>query len=154
MAHFYLVENYEFIEHTADIGIRVKGKDLKGLFKNAALAMFDIIAERGSRFKVPVCPAGRQGSRFKEITIKQRADDLEELFVNWLNELLSLSATKGLIFVDFAISKLDKNNLQAALIGESIKNYRVNTEIKAATYHQLKIEKAKSGWQAEVIFDV
>ena len=151
---FYFVENYELIEHTADIGIRVKGKDLKGLFKNAALAMFDIIAERGSRFKVPVCPAGRQGSRFKEITIKQRADDLEELFINWLNELLSLSATKDLIFSGFKIEKLGKNNLEATLFGDDIKNYKVNTEIKAATYHQLKIEQTVSGWEAEIIFDV
>ena len=148
------MKNYEFIEHTADIGIRVKGDDLKELFKNAALAMFDIMAEKKSGIK-PCLPAGRhQVSSIKEIMIKQKAENLEELFINWLNELLSLSATKELIFSDFKINKLDENNLQAAVIGEDIKNYKVNTEIKAATYHQLKIEKSQSGWQAEVIFDV
>ncbi|MFH1640350.1 MAG: archease [Candidatus Omnitrophota bacterium] len=39
-------KNYELIEHTADIGIKVKGKDLNQLFRNFALAMFDIIAEK------------------------------------------------------------------------------------------------------------
>jgi len=39
------MKDYEVIEHTADIGIRVKAKDPAGLFKNAAAAMFDIIAE-------------------------------------------------------------------------------------------------------------
>jgi SHS2 domain-containing protein len=74
---------YELIEHTADIGIRVKGKDLKELFKNAASAMFDIIAE-----KKPQATSHRlQATR---IIVKQRADNLEELFINWLNELLSL----------------------------------------------------------------
>ena len=155
------MKNYELIEHTADIGIRVKGKDLEGLFKNAALSMFDIIAERSSKFLlVPARPAGGrqagkvQSSRFKEITIKQKAENLDELFINWLNELLSLSATKELIFSDFKINKLDENNLQAVAVGDSIKNCKVNTEIKAATYHQLKIEETKFGWQAEVIFDV
>ena len=137
-------KTYELIEHTADVGIKVKGNDLKELFRNAAAAMFDIIAEK----KEP------EIKKQAEIKIKQKADDLEELFVNWLNELLSLSATKELIFSGFQINKIDKNTLQAVAMGEDIKNYKVNTEIKAATYHQLKLEQAKTGWQAEVILDV
>jgi len=146
MAHhkFPPLKNYELIEHTADIGIRVKGKDLKSLFKNSASAMFDIIAERKESSVI----------KQKKIKIEQKADNLEELLVNWLNELLSLSATKELIFSEFRINKIDKNTLQAVVIGEDIKNYRVNTEVKAATYHQLKLEEAKGGLQAELIFDV
>ena len=140
-------KSYKLIEHTPDIGIRAKAKDLKGLFKNITLAMFDIIAEKKDT-KIQ----GHQDTR--NISIKQKADNLEELLVNWLNELLSLSATKELIFSDFQINKLDNNSLQAIAIGEDIKNYKLNTEIKAATYHELKLEKTKLGWQAEVIFDV
>jgi len=138
------VKTYEIIEHTADIGIRVKGNDLKDLFQNLASAMFDIIAEK------------KDSSVIKQtkIKIEQKADNLEELLVNWLNELLSLSATKELIFFEFRINKIDKNTLQAIVIGGDIKNYRVNTEVKAATYHQLKLKEAKAGWQAELIFDV
>ena len=138
------MDNYELIEHTADIGIRVKADNLDDLFKNAALAMFDIMAKR----QTPTIAGQTQ------IEIKQKADDLEELFVNWLNELLCLSATKELIFCAFQINKLDENTLKAIAIGSNIKNYRVNTEIKAATYHQLKLKNDESGWQAEVIFDV
>jgi len=138
------MKDYELIEHTADIGIRVKGCDLKDLFKNSALAMFDITAQK----KQPVT------KKQEKIIIKQKADDLEELFVNWLNELLSLSSTKELIFSDFQINKLERNSLEANVIGESMKNYKINTEIKAATYHQLKLKNDESGWQAEVIFDV
>ncbi|MDP2941166.1 MAG: archease [Candidatus Omnitrophota bacterium] len=138
------MKSYELIEHTADIGIRVKGKDLKQLFKNAALAMFEIIGERKNK-ELP----GQE-----TIAIEQSAQGLDELFVNWLNELLSLSATKELIFSDFQIKNLDQHRLQAVAAGSSIKNYRINTEIKAATYHQLKIERSKGGWVAEVIFDV
>lgn len=139
--------NYELIEHTADIGIRLKAKDLKGLFKNSALAMFDIIAEKKS-------PVTAHRSPVKKIIVKQKSNNLEELFVNWLNELLSLSATKELIFSDFTINKLNENVLKAVVIGNDMKNYKVNTEIKAATYHELKLEQTSSGWQAEVIFDV
>ncbi|MFH1507105.1 MAG: archease [Candidatus Omnitrophota bacterium] len=136
-------KDYEIIEHTADIGIRVKARDPKELFVKTALSMFDIIAQPEIESK----PS-------KDIEIKLKAGDLDELFVTWLNELLSLSATKELIFSVFRIKKIGKNNLDAIVSGSDIKNYRLNTEIKAATYHQLKLEETESGWLAEVIFDV
>ncbi|MBU4346423.1 MAG: archease [Candidatus Omnitrophica bacterium] len=138
------MKNYQIIEHTADIGIRVKARDLKELFKNAARAMFDIMAET----------IEKKSQRTEKFALKQRAADREELFINWLNELLSLSATQGLVFKDFKIERLDEGSIEAIVTGNDIKSYKVNTEIKAATYHELKLEKASSGWQAEVIFDV
>ncbi|MDI6606278.1 MAG: archease [Candidatus Omnitrophota bacterium] len=138
------MKNYEFIEHTADIGIRVKGDDLKALFTNAALAMFEIIAEKKTPAKTTL----------KSIKIKQQAENPEGLFINWLNELLSLSAARSLIFSDFKINILDNKNLEAVANGEEISNFRVNTEIKAATYHQLKLKEEGGRWIAEVIFDV
>ena len=141
---FYFMKNYELIEHTADVGIRVKGDDLEGLFENAALAMFDIIAEKKNL----------ESKNKEKIKIKQKADNIDELFVNWLNELLSLSATKEKIFCEFKFRNLDERNLEAEVYGCDIKEYKINTEIKAATYHELKLEKTGSGWQAEVIFDV
>jgi len=138
------LKNYELLEHTADIKIRVTAGDLKDLFKNSAAAIFDIIAERKH-----IEPAPQ-----KKVSLKQSADTLDELFINWLNELLSLYAVKELVFFDFKIKKLDKHNLQAEAVGENIKYYRINTEIKAATYHDLKLSRTKSGWEAEVILDV
>jgi SHS2 domain-containing protein len=147
-------KNYELIEHTADIGIRIRTKDLKELFKKSALAMFDIIAEKKSLNQCFRMGTSSHQPPVKKIIIKQEANNLDELFINWLNELLSLSATKEMIFFDFKIDKLDDVSLNSQAIGCDIGNYKVNTEIKAATYHKLRIEKAKSGWVAEVIFDV
>ena len=36
---------YRFIDHTADLGIVVRGEDPKELFRNAALALVDIVVE-------------------------------------------------------------------------------------------------------------
>ena len=138
------MKSYELIEHTADIRIKIKGRDLKALFRNAGLAIFQISAERKSK----------KAEKYKEISIKQKAQTLEELFINWLNELLSLSAVKGLIFEDLKIIEIDTSNLKAIAFGRDIKDYKVNTEIKAATYHKLSIKKTASGRQAEVILDV
>ena len=139
-----LVKNYEIIEHTADIGIRVKGASLDRIFKNAALALFDMMADKHTSAR----------SRRRVIRIKQTADTLEELFINWLNELISLSQTKEVIFTDFKINALDARTIEARGIAGDIADYYVHTEVKAATYHQLMLTKNRNGWQAEVIFDV
>lgn len=138
------MKTYELIEHTADIGIRVKGGSLKELFRNAGLAIFQISADKREI----------NNKKLHKLSIVQKADNLEELFINWLNELLSLSAVKELIFEDFKIKKINEFGLEATAAGSDMDNYKVNTEIKAATYHQLKIEKKLTGWQAEVILDV
>jgi SHS2 domain-containing protein len=93
-----MVDIYELIEHTADIGIRVKAKDLKDLFRNAGLAIFQISAEKKKIKQI----------KPHNLTIIQKADNLEELFINWLNELLSLSSSKGLIFEEILIKKINE----------------------------------------------
>ena len=137
-------KNYEFIEHTADICIRVKGATLEDLFKNTALAMFEIIAEEKS-------PPHKN---LEKIILEQKAENIDELFINWLNELLSLSSAKELVFSSFKIEIIDQKILKAEAHGSSYKDYNVLTEIKAATYHELTIKKVPSGWEAQVIFDV
>jgi len=139
------MKDYELIEHTADVGIKVSGKDLKEIFIKAARAMFDIIAEPCS-----VCCK----LKFKNIDIKEEAQDEEQLLVEWLNELLSLSEAKELIFDKFQINNLTQNQLVVVASGYPRENYKINTEIKAATYHELKIEETKDGFKAQVIFDV
>ena len=139
-----MAKHYEVIEHTADIGIRVKARDLSGLFKAAGLAIFELSAQ-----KLPT-----KDKQLHKISIGQKGADIEELFVNWLNELLSLSSAEGVIFEDLHIEKMENNEIDAVAIGSDIKNYKVNTEIKAATYHELSVKNDKSGWTAEVIFDV
>jgi len=138
------MKKYEILEHTADIGIRIEANDLGSLFRNAALALFDIMAEE----KAP------KDGQNHDILVCLKAENRDELFVNWLNELLSLSGAKGLIFKDFRIDKIDEREIEAVAWAGDIEDYKVNTEIKAATYHQLKLEESASGWKAEVIFDV
>jgi SHS2 domain-containing protein len=138
------VKNYESLEHTADIYIRVEAKDLEELFRKTALAMFDIMAQ----------PNPKAVLRREKVSVTQQADTLEDLFVGWLNELLSLSATKDLIFSDFTIASFDRQNIQAEAFGSSFKDFTIDKEIKAATYHALQIKETQQGWLAEVIFDV
>jgi SHS2 domain-containing protein len=137
-------KKYEFLEHTADICVKVYGRDLKELFQNAAEVLFAIMAERK-----PGGPAER-----KTLSIEKSAENLEELLITWLNELISLSDSRDLIFEGFNIKELTDNKIKADLTGKARGGFRIKTEVKAATYHELKIEKTEYGWQAQVIFDV
>jgi SHS2 domain-containing protein len=138
---------YEILEHTADIRIRVKARDLKTLFSRSSRAMFDLIAERKPG-------KGAANADKVELKVSQKAGNLEELFINWLNELLSLSASQNLIFSDFKMKNFSENSLEALVLGGKSGNYQINKEIKAATYHQLQITKSGKDWKVEVIFDV
>jgi len=134
---------YELISHTADIGIRLKANSLEDVFCSAASAMFDIMAKTKSPVKIK-----------QSLDINLTADSYEDLLVYWLNELLSLSQVKQLVFSGFVIKELKKNKLKAVVEGRALNSYTINTEIKAATFHGLKLTQIKGSWQLELIFDV
>lgn len=145
------------IEHTADIGITVYGRTLNELFENSAYGMFSQMTEIEK-----VNPQ-------EKVEVQVEGYDKESLLVNWLNELLYLSTTKKMLFSQFKIKNLNvvsrfigtsKNQKQMSLTAE-IKGERIDPqkhslhlEVKAATYHNLKIVKTKKGYQTTIILDV
>jgi SHS2 domain-containing protein len=138
------MKRYEQFSHTADIGVRVYGSSLKGLFENAAFAMFDILADLENL----------TGGTVE--TFELNAPNSEELLISWLDELLYNFYTRQLIFFKFDISELTDTHIKAAASGRSVgaNRNRLKTEIKAATYSDLKIAKIPGGYSAEIIFDV
>jgi SHS2 domain-containing protein len=126
------------------VGLKVYGKDLKELYENAAFGMFSLIAElKKVRLR-------------QSIEIRLEAPDVEELFLLWLSELLYQHSSRRIIFKEFLIDGLDENTLSARAKGEKLdlKRHRLKAEIKAVTYHGLKVERVKDRWQGQVIFDI
>ncbi len=139
-----MIERFKVIEHTADIGITVYGKTLKELFENAAYGMFSQMTDLEK-----VDPK-------EEIDVEIQAYDKESQLVNWLNELLYLSAIRRMLFSQFNVKSVGKNRVSGLVKGERIdrKKHSLHLEVKAATYHNLKIEETKEGYQTPIIFDV
>jgi SHS2 domain-containing protein len=135
---------YAFVDHTADIGIRVWADDLKGLFEEAARALFDIITERETVIVR------------LERTIAVQGSGHEELLVAWLSELLYLHEVKGLLFCDFSLSQVEEGMATGTARGERFEEgrHRSKTTVKAVTYHQLEIQEHDGRWHAEIIFDI
>ena len=95
--------HYRFIDHTADIGIVVSGRNPRALFRHAALAMFDIISDAGDRLP-------RQSE-----TIRVEREGSADLLINWLRELLYIWSVRELLLVDVEISVINEHHLEAVV---------------------------------------
>ena len=135
--------SYEFIDHTADVGIRVEAPTAAALFETAARALTEIVTDAGA-----VMPRVKR-------TVELEEETLEVLLVSWLQELLYLLEIEGLAFSRFGV-KIDGTRLHAAVWGEPFdpELHPRKSDIKAVTYHQLEVGRKGDSWEARVIFDV
>lgn len=146
------MKDFEIIEHTADLKIRVFGKTLEELFINALKGMFQSIHPIAPICKFQndrlVCPILAQ-----EHTIAIKSVDKESLLVDFLSEALYLSDIHNEAYLDATIINLNEHQLQAKIFGIAIKGFEV-VEIKAVTYHDLEIKEHNGIWQTDIVFDI
>lgn len=136
---------FKFIDiTTSDAAFEAYGKNLNELFASSALAMFEVMINT-KQIKPKV-----------EKNVKIQSRDLEGLLFEWLNELLVFYGAENLAFSKFEL-KIDEKNLklEARCWGEEInpEKHETRTEVKAATYHKMKVEKNEI-WKARVILDI
>ncbi len=138
------MKQFEVLDISGDVGLRIFGESLKELFINAAVGFYSLITNTDVIDKL------------KTVTMKVTGESLEGLLVAWLNELVFFFDTDGFIGKTAKINKLDKNILEAEVIGEdfNLDKHESDLLIKAATYHNIKIEKEDGLWIAEVILDI
>lgn len=138
---------FEFFDHKADIGVRGFGASAEEAFTEAAKAMLSIIVDEKS-----VACRGR-------FAIKTSADSLENLFVEFLNEMLFTMDSEEIIIGSIKVKKIieraGKHYLEAEGWGEKkSEKHAFKTEVKAATYSQLVVKEEKGKWLAQCIVDV
>ncbi|MBA3030339.1 MAG: archease, partial [Desulfobacteraceae bacterium] len=116
----------------------------KDLFKNAGLALFDLMVLKKCRNK----------------GIKRRLRviglDPPDLLVNWLRELLNLWTLEGRIATTLEIHAMEECSLSATVetLGFDSLVDEINHDIKAVTYHGVDVQPVAGQWKATVIFDV
>lgn len=140
------MKKFEFVDiTTADTAFVAYGKDLNELFANAALAMFEVMVNT------------KQVKSNVIRNVKVKGIDLQSLMFNWLNELLIYVDSENLAFSEFKVRADGKKFiLSGKCKGEKIdrKKHEIRTLVKSCTYHQMKIEKEKNIWKAQVILDI
>ena len=136
---------YELIDHTADVGFRIRGRTLQELFRNAALCLFEHVG----------VTEGVARTHAREIHV--HADGFPPMLRSWLSELLYVSYVgEKLVLVDVEILDLDEHEVRARVTGEPYDETRHerHPEVKAVTWHGLKVERVDDLYQAEVILDL
>ncbi len=130
---------FQEIEHTADWELHVWAPDLKGLLEQAARGMYQLSGMR----------LADEPRLHRSLDIQ--AADAESLLVRFLSELLYFGDQEGLGFDSFDLS-LENLHLKADLGGA--RHISSDKEIKAVTYHRLKVRQTGQGLEVNIVFDV
>ena len=135
---------HEVFDHTADIGLRIRAETLDELFNEAGRAFTAVVVEN------PEAIRPLEEARFE---IPGREHDY--LLFDWLNELLYRFETHRQLFSRFNLH-VRSDGLQGSAWGETVDpaRHRLTHEVKAVTYHHLRVEQTAAGWLAEVILDI
>jgi SHS2 domain-containing protein len=135
---------YEIFDHTADLGLRIRAASLDELFADAARALFSVIVANPESVK-PV----------QEFDLEIEGSRHDDLLFDWLAELLYTFDTRRVLFSEFDVH-VREAGVKATARGEPIdpKRHELEMEVKAITYHGLKVERDGDGWLAEVIVDL
>ncbi|APG28185.1 hypothetical protein A7E78_10205 [Syntrophotalea acetylenivorans] len=135
---------YRLLEHTADMGIEAWADSLDALFIAAARGLQEIL------FGPNGLPVGHQ-----QLKVELQAGDEEELLVAWLGEILFLVEQRGFCPVFFVIEEIGRQTLKGSVVGryqqEGTSPLR---EVKAVTYHLLRVLHRDNRWQARVYLDL
>jgi SHS2 domain-containing protein len=136
-------EGFELVEHTADLALRGRAPALPGLFRVMAQALFSVIVD-------PETVNPRLERR-----VSLRGDSTEDLLHDWLEELNALHQIHGEVYGEFE-PRIAKNVLEATVRGEAIDpdRHRLGIEVKAVTWHDLRLTETDSGCEATVLLDI
>jgi SHS2 domain-containing protein len=135
---------FEVFEHTADLGLRARAATLAELLAEAGRGLTSLIVANPET----VCAV-------EERTIRLAGTAPDLLLFDWLTELIYLFDTERLLGREFDVI-VDDAGATARIRGETANpaRHELEHEVKAITYHELKVEQQGNEWLAEVIVDI
>lgn len=139
-----MAKHCETFDHTADVGLDARADTLAELFEALGEGLADVVCMRGS-----VAEAAKR-------TVHVAAEDVEALAVDFLCEVLAVIQEHRFAVASVSVKQISDTAVTAELVGESYDDARheIATEVKAVTYHQLKIAREGDHWIGRVILDL
>lgn len=136
--------DYEILDHTADVCLRVYGKSFDEILRNAARGMMDLITDR------------EKVEPLEAIQVEAEGETREELLVHWLQEILYLHQVKKVFFHDFEINRFTETLVTGKAFGEKIdfEKHEVGSDVKGISYHNLRLETLGDRLKIDIIFDL
>jgi SHS2 domain-containing protein len=142
---------FEFLDHTADIGVRITAGSPPELLEEAVRAFYAILLDDRD-------PGGIE--EHVERPVDLSTPDGESLVVELLSELIYRFDAEKLILPRLRVEEARLGprggRLRGKLRGERFdpRRHALATEVKAATYHGIRIEEESGLLRVDVIFDL
>lgn len=130
---------YRYLPHTADELLEVKAKTLKEALQDAVLGAFELIG-KGKHLQ-------------EEFEIEVHSPKIEDLVVDLLQQVVVQCEIREISPIAVKVLEANEKPCSAKILISGEKILPAN-QIKAVTYHLLKVEKKKEGWTINVLFDV
>ena len=137
---------YKFFRHTADAKFQAFGQTLEETFSHAALAVASLMWD-WKKIAINV-----------EIPIAVEGKDLEQLLVNFLEEILYLLDTRNFLLGSIDNFSLEKERgdwkILALFKGDMNANeYEIFGDVKAITYHEMIVSN-QVPFMVQVVADI
>ena len=139
------MNHFETFSTTADVGIRIKGRDYAALFESSVKGLnLLFFGDRAAEISA---------ENSKPYPYEYEGDSAENVLVNLLSEIVFLFQCRGKATADIRIIEAADNNIKAELMLIET-GMDAELEIKSVTYHNLKVVDLDGGKYAEIVFDI
>lgn len=141
-------QGFEILPHTADMRMRVWGKTLEDIFRNALRAVALYL-----RSDIEELAKSKEKRSLKE-RVKVEAVDINSLLIEFLSEVVAQSDIHNAVFLDATFKKFGENFLEGYLAGLKVDGFE--KDIKAISYHEVDIKKNPKTelYETVLVFDI
>lgn len=143
------MKKFVFLQHVADVLFEASGKTFPEALEGAAQALFETIADT------------KQLAKKEKVAVEEKAPSLEELTVFVLSDLLSASQTRELFLKEFSVKEFKERRkkqkeffVKGVAAGERARMEVGKTDVKAVTFHELRVAREEDEWKIRVLLDV
>lgn len=139
---------YQFIEHMADIAVEIVSESIEKLFSDACMAWNEAVLSNKN-------PQFIDSKKFIFT-----AQSNEELLVELLSELNYQLFVKRWVFTSVKNILLEKHednfHLVVEIFGQPLNeiDHEIKVEVKAVTFHLMKIERIYNNYTTIIVFDI
>lgn len=139
--------SYEEIDHTADLGLDLRGPDPAAVLEAARRGLLRVLMGEEP-----------DGEPDEERRVELSEPTRPDLLKAWCERIYRLLEEERFVALGSEFESTEPERFRARLQGVVLPADRVvsASELKAVTYHQLAFEREEEGggWRARVIFDV
>ena len=155
---------YRELDHTADILLEISGESIHELFCEAARALMDILyppvhnakhSSTDALTAVPITVSIDARDSWNNAEIDSEYAEYEQLVQAFLSELLFLTETEYLVFLEFDIA-ITKTEVSGTVRGVPFDPlfHSGGIGVKGISYFDLAIKKRESEYYLSIIYDI